>query len=485
MPKVTFIGAGSAVFSKNIIADILSHSALADSEIVLMDVDEHRLDTSLRMAQSINAILQTKARVSATANRGDALRGANFVISAIGVGGKEAVHADLEIPLSFGVRQTVGDTLGIGGIFRSLRGVPVLLDICRDMEELCPDALLINYSNPMATHVLAVARSTSIKVVGLCHGIVHTAETMSMLIALQQVPKNEIEAHFDLPWNSPERFEEWKRWLDLGKDPHLSYTCAGINHMAVFTRFESKGVDLYPELRKAMEVPHLLLIDPVRIEVARWLGYFITETSGHCAEYLPYYLKSESEVQRTHLRVCDYLNTIDDLDVATEQLREELLAGKPAIPIPYELSIEYASRIINAVVTNEPYVFNGNAHNQGGPLISNLAGDSCVEVPCVADAAGVTPLFVGDIPPQVAALISTNINVQDLVVRGILENSRDYIYQAAFLDPNTTSTLTLPKIKKLVDAMFEAHAGRIPGSLTLTGRMMYSALSKQYSALGI
>jgi len=485
MQKIAFLGAGSAVFSKNIIADILSHPPLADSEIVLVDVDEHRLDTVRRMADSINTLLKTKARLSATTNRREALKGADFVLSAIGVGGKEAVHIDLEIPLRFGVRQTVGDTLGIGGIFRSLRGVPVLLEICRDMEELCPDALLINYSNPMATHVLAVTRSTPIKTVGLCHGIVHTAEIMSMLIALQQLPAAEIDAHFRKPWNSPERIAEWLRWMELGHDPDVSYTCAGINHMAVFTRFESKGVDLYPELRKALDVPHLLQIDRVRIEMSRWLGYFITETSGHCAEYLPYYLKSESEVARANLRVLDYLETIADLDVATEQLRSDLLAGKPPVATPYKRSVEYASRIINAIVTDEPYVFNGNVHNQGGKLISNLAGDSCVEVPCVANAAGVTPMFVGDIPPQVAALISSNINVQDLIVRGILENSRDYIYQAALVDPNTASTLSLPKIKELVDAMFEAHATRIPGSIQFTGRMMYPTLCSSYGALAV
>jgi alpha-galactosidase len=478
MPKIAFIGAGSAVFSKNIIADILSHPALADSEIVLVDIDTRRLDITLRLTQSINIQLGTNARLRATIDRRKALAGADFVISAIGVGGKDAIRTDLEIPLRFGLRQTVGDTLGIGGIFRSLRSVPVLLEICRDMEELCPTALLMNYSNPMATHVLAASRSTSIKIVGLCHGIVHTAEVMSMLIALQRLPKSEIEAHFQKPWNSPERIAEWERWLALGHDLEATYTCAGINHMAVFTRFESKGVDFYPELRKAMETPHLLRLDPIRIELGRWLGYFITETSGHCAEYLPYFLKSEAESARTHLRICDYLQTIVDLDQATEQLDQNLSAGKPPISTPYQRSVEYASGIINAVVTNDAYVFNGNVYNQGGRLVTNLAGDSCVEVPCVANAAGVTPTFAGEIPPQVAALIATNINVQDLTVRAILENSRDYVYQAAMVDPNTAATLTLPKIKELVDAMFEAHESRLPKAMRFTGRMMYSALSE-------
>jgi len=482
MPKIVLIGAGSAVFSRNIIADILSYPALAESEIHLVDTDERRLGIALSMARSINATLGARACFQSAAHYRDSLEGADFVLNMIGVGGAEAVHTDLEVPLSHGLRQTVGDTLGVGGIFRSVRSIPVLLDIAREMERRAPRALLLNYTNPMATHVLAVSRETSVRVVGLCHGIVHTAQLMRMLVEMVNVPEEEIAAHFRKPWNSPERTEEWLRWTALGDDPDLSYTCAGINHMAAFLRFESRGVDLYPRLWEAMKIPHLTALDPVRIELAHWLGYFITETSGHCAEYLPYYLKDAEATRRAGLRVVGYLGTIRDLDRAVDQLEADLREGRGVIPLPYRRSVEYASHVINAITTNTPYLFNGNVHNRGGALISNLPGDCCVEVPCVADAAGVTPTVIGDLPPQIAALNSTNIHVQDLIVRGAVESNRDYLYQAAMLDPNTSSTLSLPKIKALMDEMFARHtaAGRLPESLRFGGAFRHRVLTDAY-----
>lgn len=459
MPKITFIGAGSAVFTKNLVADILAHPSLADSAIILQDIAEERLDTARRLAESVNQTMGTGARIEATTDRRKALEGADFVICTIGVGGSEAARIDLEVPLGFGLRQTVGDTLGVGGIFRSIRSIPVLLEICRDMEALCPDALLMNYTNPMAMHVLAVSRVSPIRVIGLCHGVVNTARTMRMLVALKDLPEAEAAAHFERPWNSPERTAEWMRWWELGDDPALSYTCAGINHMAAFLRFESGGVDLYPELKALIDHPVLNRFEPVRFELMRWLGYFMTETSGHSAEYVPYFLKDESEMTRCHVRVASYLGELDRLEGMMAELRKGMLAGEPQVAMPYRLSVEYASRILHAIVADEPFVFNGNVHNRGGALITNLPGDSCVEVPCVADRRGISPTYVGDLPPQVAALIRTNINVQDLTVRGILENNRDYFYQAAMMDPNTSSTLPLPKIRELMDAMFKAHAG--------------------------
>lgn len=465
MTKIAFIGAGSAVFSRNIVADILSFPALEDVEIVLMDIDERRLNIALKMSQDINTLFGTKAKISATLDRRQAIDGSDFVMSCIGVGGKEAVHDDLKIPFKHGLRQTIGDTLGVGGIFRSARGIPVLLDICREMEELCPKALLMNYSNPMATHMLAVARATSIQSVGLCHGVVHTAQLIRALVEMRKIPAEEIEAHFTKEWGSAERTEEWLRWMSLGDDPDLSYTCAGINHMACFLTFTSKGRDLYPEIREAVGMSKLRRLDPVRMEMVRWLGMYLTETSTHMAEYLPYFMRHDSEVERHDLRVLGYIDTVEDLDRATAQLEKELAAGQPPVAVPYKRSVEYASRIINAVATNEPYVFNGNVHNGGGRLISNLPGDSCVEVPCVADARGISPTSVGNLPPQFAALITTNVIVQDLIVRGILEKSKDFLYQAAILDPNTSASLTLPQIADLMKEMFEAHRERIDPEL--------------------
>jgi len=298
MPKITFLGAGSAVFTKNLVADILAHPALADAWIVLQDICEDRLDTVRRLAESVNGTMGARARILATLDRREALEGADFVICTIGVGGQEAARRDLEIPLQFGLRQTIGDTLGVGGIFRSIRSIPVLLEICRDMEALCPKALLMNYTNPMAMHVLAVSRVSPIRVVGLCHGVVNTARTLRMLVALKDLPEAEAAAHFERPWNDPERIAEWARWWALGDDPALSYTCAGINHMAAFLRFESGGEDLYPAVRSLVDHPVLHRFEPVRFELMRWLGYFMTETSGHSAEYVPYFLKDPAEAER-------------------------------------------------------------------------------------------------------------------------------------------------------------------------------------------
>jgi len=479
MPKIAIIGAGSAVFSKNIIADILWHPALSDSEIVLMDIDPRRLDLSLRMARSINETLGARGVFRATADLEEALQGADFVLCTVGVGGCEATRKDLEIPLKFGLKQTIGDTLGVGGIFRSARSIPVVLELCRLMEKLCPKALLMNYANPMAMHMLAIQRATSVRAVGLCHGVVNTATTMRMLVAMKDIPEAEIAAHFQRPYNSPERTAEWMRWWELGRDEHLSYTCAGINHMAAFLRFESGGRDLYPDLRQLLDRPYFNALEPVRFDLLRWLGYFMTETSTHSAEYLPYFLKNEAEIAARSLRVAGYLEAVGLLHEETEALDQSLQAGRSVIPEKYSPSVEYASRIINAVVTGQPFVFNGNVHNRGGALISNLPGDACVEVPCVADSAGVTPTVIGDLPPQVAAMIRTNINVQDLAVRGILENSKDYLYQAAMLDPNTAASLTLSEIKALMGAMFEAHGGILPPGLRFRGTCDFCLTAKE------
>lgn len=467
-PKIALLGAGSMVFSKNVIADILWHEALAGSEIALVDVDAERLRAAETMARTIAGQLKSGAKITATADRRTVLAGADFVICCIGVGGYAATEIDLRVPASFGLRQTVGDTLGVGGIFRSVRSIPVLLEICRDMTELCPNALLINYTNPMAMHCLAVERAYPvIRHVGLCHGVQNTAQLLRALTRLLDITPEAVTTHFNRPHSDPEREREWVNWMALGVDPKLHYTCAGINHMAFFLRFESSQEDLYPLLRKAATIPHLCRFDHIRLALFRRLGYCMTETSGHMAEYVPYFLKDDAEIAANELRPSAYLDACVDLDGVFQAMKRSLAAGKPVIATPYQPSNEHVSRIVNAVMTGVPYVFNGNVHNRNGALIANLPGDCCVEVPCVADRQGIRPTSVGELPPQCAALIRTNVNVQDLTVRGILEGDRTRIRQAVMFDPNTAAQLTLAKIDQVTEAMFAAHAtaGNLPANL--------------------
>jgi alpha-galactosidase len=463
--KIAYIGAGSVVFARNLIADILAHEAMANCELHLVDIDAGRLETARATAESIARTLGAHPVIRATTDRLPALEGAQVVINSINVGGYEATEIDLTVPARFGLRQTVGDTLGVGGIFRAMRNIPEVLRIARDMEKHCPDALLINYSNPMAMHCLALHRATRIRHVGLCHGVSHTSQTMRMIVAMLDTPPEVIARHFARPYNSPERAAEWEAWVAKGLDPDLSFTCAGINHMAFFLRFESAGRDLYPQLRKALDIPHLWSLDPVRLELFRRLGYYMTETSGHTAEYVPYFLQYDEEIKARNLMINVYLNTCHDQEKAYAALRMDILAGRPVIKAPYRMSVEYASRIINALATGKPFVFNGNVHNRGGALISNLPGDACVEVPCVVDRQGIQPVSVGELPPQCAALIRPNISVQDLAVRGILEGDRTRIRQAVMMDPNTASQISLSTMDKMLDAMFEAHASRLPDGM--------------------
>jgi alpha-galactosidase len=465
MIKIVFVGAGSAVFSKHILTDVMLHPALAGAHVALVDIDPERLETVRRMAESLRATLGARVSLSATTRRRAALRGADFVVNAMGVGGVAATRVDLGLPARFGLKQTVGDTLGVGGIFRAARSIPEVLRLCEDIEVLCPRAWLLNYTNPMAMHCLAIQRATRVNVVGLCHGVCNTARFLRAVSAMADIRPAVIARHFRRPWNDAIRVKEWTDWMALGDDPALGYTCAGINHMAFFLRFETAGRDLYPKLRAASESPSLSRLDPVRFELFRRLGLFMTETSNHTAEYVPYFLGREAEIRRLELRVNGYLSVCLELTAAYRQLRRTLAAGRPVIDTPYRLSVEYAARIMNAMVTGDPYVFNGNVHNRGGALISNLPGDACVEVPCVVDRQGIRPLAVGALPPQCAALIGPNISVQDLAVRGILEGSPERIRQAIMMDPNTASQMPLGRMDQLVDAMFKAHAKYLPGNL--------------------
>jgi alpha-galactosidase len=463
MPRIAIIGAGSMVFSRNLIADILAHESLKETTFSLMDVDEERLELAGAMARSIIATRKADARVKATRDRRKALDGADYVVNTIGVGGFDATKKDLLIPQRHGVRQTIGDTLGIGGIFRSLRSIPVVLDMCRDIEQVCPDAQLLTYTNPMATHCLAIERATKVRHVGLCHGVRYTRGRMIMLARLVEMGADRA-AEILAPWDPHEgtrnRFSEFFHECVL--DAQVQTVCAGINHMAAFLVFRRDGQDLYPLLRAAYEDERIRRIEHVRLELMMRFGYFLTETCGHISEYLPWFLKNEREIQRVGLRPNCYILSCEDLERTFQEYKRKARGGEPFIQPDEPVSIEYASRIINAIQTDQPYVFNGNQHNRGGALISNLPADSCVEVPTVASGLGLLATSMGEMPAQLAAMMTSNISVQDLIVRAVLEENRRHVYHAAYMDPNTAATLTLPQIDSLVDEMIAAHGDLMP-----------------------
>jgi len=403
--KVTLIGAGSTVFARTLISDVVSFPDLADGlTVALMDIDAERLRATERMTEAAGV------PVEATLDRRAALAGSDYVLTMFQVGGyRPATVIDFEVPKRFGLRQTIGDTLGIGGIMRGLRTIPVLLDLCREMEEVCPDAVLLQYVNPMAMLCWAAARASPIRTVGLCHSVQGTARDLA---------------------------------ADLGVD-RLEYRCAGINHLAFYLELTHRGRDVYAELRAKRDIAEW---NRVRYEVLRHFGYFCTESSEHLAEYVPWFIKSARPelVEEFNVPLDEYLRRCE------EQLAQPApteLAGGP--------SDEYGAHIIHALETGEPFRFNGNVMNDG--LVDNLPA-CCVEVPCVADSSGITPEPVGALPPQLAALIRTNVNVQELTVEAALTGSRDHVYHAAMLDPHTAAELSLREIHSLVDELLEAHS---------------------------
>ncbi len=463
MPKIALIGAGSMVFSKNVIADLLTFDALKDTTFALMDVDADRLALAGVMAESINRSRGANATVVTTADRREAVAGADYVINTVGVGGFEATKVDIEVPASFGVRQVIADTLCMGGIFRTVRSLPVVLDLVRDIEQLAPDAHLLTYTNPMATHVLGVTRCSDVSVVGLCHGIIYTRGRMILLARLAEMGQAKAERMLaERTPAEPNGTAFMDFYHECARNETVETLCAGINHMAAFLTFREDGRDLYPLLHQAAEQENLFRIEAVRLELMKRFGYFMTETSGHISEYLPWFLKSDAEIERLRLRPGAYIGTCEQLAETFQDYKRRAAAGEPFIEPHEPASTEYASRIINAIETGQPFGFNGNVHNRGGSLIANLPGDCCVEVPCVADATGITPTPAGELPAQLAAMMRTNINVQDLTVRAIVDQDKRYLYQAAYLDPNTAATLTLPEIESLVDAMIDAHGDLIP-----------------------
>jgi alpha-galactosidase len=433
MPKITFIGAGSTVFAKNLMGDILSYPELAESTISLHDIDEERLRTSVIVANKVAETLGVKPTIEATTDRRAALDGADYAISMIQVGGyKPGTVIDFEIPKKYGLRQTIADTLGIGGIMRGLRTIPVLLDMCHDMEELCPDAYFLQYVNPMAMNCWAIDQATTIKTVGLCHSVQGTAEQLANDIG---VPIEEI-----------------------------NFVCAGINHMAFYLHFERRAngevQDLYPLIRKVYDEGRAPEWNLVRYEMFRRLGYFVTESSEHFAEYTPYFIKRDRPdlVEKFNVPLDEYIRRCEVQIAGWERMRADLEDPKSVVEV--HRSHEYGSGIIHSIETGIPRVINGNVPNRG--LISNLPEGCCVEVPCLVDKNGVQPVAIGELPPHLAALMQTNINVQELTVEAALTGKREHIYHAAMLDPHTAAELDLDQIWNLVDDLIEAHGDWLP-----------------------
>ncbi|MDR3825551.1 alpha-glucosidase/alpha-galactosidase [Enterococcus casseliflavus] len=433
MTKITFIGAGSTIFAKNVLGDAMLTPSLADSHIVLYDIDEKRLRESEAMLKTINKNAnQNRAEIQAYHDRKEALRDADFVVNAIQVGGyKPSTVIDFEIPKKYGLRQTIGDTMGIGGIFRTLRTLPVMLEFAREMEEVCPNAWLLNYTNPMAMLTMGVLKATSIKTVGLCHSV--------------QVCVPELFEYLGI-----------KEQYDLAD---FQWKIAGINHMAFLLEITKDGEDFYPTIRQLAEEKENPHRDSVRFELMKRFGYYITESSEHNAEYHPYFIKSKYPelIDDLGIPLDEYLTRCENQIRDWETMREDIVDNGD---LTHKRSREYASYIMDAIKTGNPTVIAGNVLNKG--LITNLPEDVCVEVPCLVDKNGIQPTYVGALPTQLAALNRTNINVQELTVEAALTLEKDKIYQAAYLDPHLSSELSLADITQLVDDLIEAHGDYLP-----------------------
>ncbi len=442
-PKIAFIGAGSTIFMKHLIGDVLQRPRLSGAHVALMDINEERLRESEIICRRMISVLGVEATISTHANQKEALDGADFVITAFQIGGYEpCTVTDFEVPKKFGLRQTIADTLGIGGIMRGLRTVPHLWSVCEDMMEVCPDATLLQYVNPMAINIWAITRKfPKIKVVGLCHSVQHTIRDLS---------------------------------IDLGVDPSkIRYDSAGINHIAFFTKLEEvmedgSYRDLYPRLREGYangSMPSAAsqyndrCPNYVRYEMMTKVGYFVTESSEHFAEYVPWFIKEGREdiLKRFQIPLDEYPTR------CIEQIagwKEESAALEGGAELELTPSDEYASDIIESIWTGVPSKIYGNLRNDG--LITNLPDGCAVEVPCLVDWNGIQPTQVGRMPPQLTAIMQSNVTVQDLVVEALITENPEHIYHAAMMDPHTAAELDLDQIWELVGQLLEEHSDWLP-----------------------
>lgn len=428
MTKIAFIGAGSVEFTRNLLGDIFEYPELRGVEIALHDIDAGRLATAEAMARMTARELGATPRITAHAERRPALEGSDCVLNMVQIGGHAATLLDFEIPARYGLRQTIADTLGIGGIFRTLRTANHMLALGREMAELCPRAWLLNYTNPMAMLCWLVYGGTpTSQVVGLCHSVQATTRDLAMLVG---VPPAEV-----------------------------TFLVAGINHQAFLLRFEHDGADLYPRLDERIAA------DPelhrrVRVALYQRFGYFQTESSEHAAEYVPWFMRHDDLIERFRIPVDEYIRRSEENLARYERVRDALVRGET---LPIEPSVEYAAVIIHAMESGEPRVIYGNVRNTG--LVPGLPPDACVEVPCLVDRSGIHPVQVRDYPPQLAALNRTFLNVVELTVRAVLEERPELVRHAAMLDPNAAATLTLDEIDALCDDLVRAHGDALPAWL--------------------
>lgn len=437
MAKITFMGAGSTVFARNVLGDVMTSEVLTDSVLALYDINDERLKQSEAILLAIANSLNSPARIETylgVENRKEALRGADFVVNAIQVGGYDpATIVDFEIPKKYGLRQTIADTLGIGGIMRGLRTIPVMEDFARDMEEVCPDAWFLNYTNPMAILTGYMLHHTSIKTVGLCHSV----QTCSNGLLKSLGMEDKLDGRREL--------------------------IAGINHMGWLLEIQDKhGVDLYPEIKRRAKEKNATEKhwDMVRYDYIDKFGHYCTESSEHNAEYNPYYIKAQYPelIEQFNIPLDEYPRRCVN-QIAQWEEEYKGLIGQTRIP--HTRSLEYGSYIMEAIITGVPYKIGGNVLNTGG-LISNLPEDACVEVPCLVDRMGVNPCRVGALPPQLAAMNMTNINPQLLTIEAAKTKKREHVYHAALLDPHTAAELPTDKIVAMVDELLEAHAQWLP-----------------------
>jgi alpha-galactosidase len=426
-PKIAMIGAGSVVFARSLLGDIMSWPELKEPHIALMDINPDRLEVAELMAKKVAEALGARPKITAHKTRQPALEGADYVINTIQVGGFPATKIDFDVPKKHGFRQTIADTNGIGGIFRALRTMPVMVEIAREMERLCPRAIFINYANPMAMVCWAVLRATSIQTVGLCHSVQGTAWQLARYMGI-----------------APEQ---------------LVYRAAGINHMDFYLKLEYRGRDAYPRLRKAMQDPGIFGKDPVRFEVMRRLGYFVSESSEHFSEYVPWFIRRDAPelIDRYQIPLDEYIRRCINSDKRWKQTRARM---KSKEPLEVHRSHEYCGYILHAHETGETCMVYGNVLNHG--IITNLPQGCCVEVPCLVDRNGIQPCYVGDLPPQLAGVIRNTVNVHELTVEAFFSGKKDHVYQAALLDPHAAAELTMDEIYSLVDDLFAAHGKMVP-----------------------
>lgn len=431
MPTVALIGAGSMVFARTLVGDILSFPELADSNLRLMDVDEARLERTERVARVMVANEDLDADVVATTDRREALADADYVLNMINVGGREPFENEIRIPLRYGVEQAIGDTIGPGGIFRALRTIPTLLDIAADVEELCPDALFLNYTNPMTILCWTLFEATDVETVGLCHSVQHTVEAVA-------------------------------DYLDLPAD-EIDHWVAGINHLAWLLELEHEGADLTPRLRAAAENEEIYRQDTVRFEMLKHFGAFPTESSHHLSEYVPYFRTDPETIEElTGERYAGRMATASYLQGWTERTAERAATLDDDLgDVGVERSEEYASRLIHSIETDTPRRFNLNVSNETN-AIEGFPTDAPVEVPCLVDGSGVHPCSVGELPVELAAFDRQHLAVYELVVRAALDHDRDALHRAMKLDPLTAAACTLDEIHDLTEELLAANDAYLP-----------------------